>query len=46
LPEIQAATRSTANAEIVVRLSDLSFPAGFANFLLACDRDSCAACRP
>jgi hypothetical protein len=47
VPQFQAATRSTVNADITLRVSDLAYPMGWANFLLECDRDSCrTSCAP
>ncbi len=44
VPQWQAATRTTVNADVQVRFTDLSFPAGWAYFLLDSDRVSCSVC--
>ncbi|HVZ37363.1 MAG TPA: hypothetical protein VG963_33310, partial [Polyangiaceae bacterium] len=37
----QKATRTIVNAEVQVRFTDLSYPAGWAYFLIECERVSC-----
>jgi cysteine-rich repeat protein len=45
VPQWQAATRTTVNADVQVRFTDLSYPAGWAYFLLECDTKSCPDCQ-
>lgn len=44
--ETQKAARSTANADVTLRFSDLAYPIGWAYFLLECDSVFCDACKP
>jgi cysteine-rich repeat protein len=45
MAEWQAATRTTNNALVLTRFSDLAFPAGWAYQLLDCDRLHCNDCQ-
>lgn len=42
LPEFQAASKTTVNADIFNRFSDLSYPVGWAYFLIECYARECA----
>lgn len=45
--EVRTASRATTNDEVTERLSSLTYPIGWAFFLLQCDRDSCSTqCTP
>jgi hypothetical protein len=41
-----AAARSTNVKDVSLRFSDVNFPAGVANYVLACDVESCPSCLP
>jgi len=41
-----AAGRTQSVKELSERFGDLAFPAGIANYFVACDRDNCQMCRP
>lgn len=41
-----AAARTQSVKELSERFGDLAFPAGIANYFVACDRDNCQMCRP
>jgi cysteine-rich repeat protein len=45
--EWRAATRGATNTDVLVRISDISVPSGWAYYLMLCDREYCAdACVP
>lgn len=47
LNEFETAARSTMLTDISVRVSDLAYPLGWANYLLECDTTLCATtCKP
>jgi cysteine-rich repeat protein len=41
--EWRAATRGATNTDVLVRVSDISVPSGWAYYLMLCDREYCAA---
>ena len=40
--EWRAATRGATNTDVLVRISDVTLPSGWAYYLLLCDREHCA----